>query len=588
MTVADEQIAIRVEVEGAEKGARDLGSLADKVKGLEAASRKGAREVTRLERALERERAAAGTTTQSVNRLTAAEQRHAQSVQASGRSMTEASVSTGRLVSAFGSMGSAMTLLSPSASRLGGAMSAVGSSIAMTTANMGPLGIVLGAVTLALGLAVPALAAMRSETDDLGDSATATTRKLSTMAGMMQRIQRIQAVISLEQALSRGEATQLQHQAAGAVQREALAGAPVAGHPLTASRTRLSDLESELATAEQQLNAAMAGADQGGLANDPSGRGLEVTQRRRRLRRRVAGLRRGAEEARQAVAGDIGQARAEALRHEDLGRVQQVAEVVVIGSAGRRRRGGGRRGGGRRGGRGGRRMTELERLDAGKRRRDEIVVQEQEKRRAVFLAEVSDLEQREAAEEAFHEAQMQRLDAEKQKRDELHAAEMAQQQETIGKFSEAGAEVGGFFTDIYGQMVGDQKTFEEAFIASFKRLMIEKGSEAVFDGTKMVFEGIGMIMNPATSAEGGTKIAAGAGMIALGVAAGAAGAAISVPGGGGAPESPRAGGEAGGGGDKTIVLNMNGPLLTAQSEAGVGRSVQRSLRQAERVYGSAA
>ena len=86
----------------------------------------------------------------------------------------------------------------------------------------------------------------------------------------------------------------------------------------------------------------------------------------------------------------------------------------------------------------------------------------------------------------------------------------------------------------------------------------------------------------------GLKIAAGGGMIALGVAAGAAGAAISVPGGGGAPASPRASRDAGGGGEKTIVLNMNGPLLTAQTEAGVGRSVTRSHRQAERVYGSAA
>ena len=567
--MADDRIAIRVEVEGAEKGTRDLGSLADKVKGLEQASRKSAREVTKLETALERERAAAAGTKASVETLTAAEGAHAAAMRASGATMQENSIRTGRLVSAFGSMGSAMTLLGPQASRLGGALSAVGSSIANTTTTMGPFGIVLGVVTVGLGLLVPALSAAREETEELGASAMDTTRKLGAMANMAALVRQAREGAEVQRRRDQGLETLSEIQTRQATVQQNLQGEGT----LSSQRQVLADLRTRLREAEGRAGVRAAARTNLQMSVAGPVAGVAIGERPSDIRAEIARQEAAIEENERNLSAEA----SDLKRREIAARTEVIIGQAEVepGRAGRRRRG--------------RRLSPAaqEMVDIESKRKIGAVAFAAAARET-FHEEVEQLAEMEALEEAAHNERIARMDREKQKRDEMHQAELEQQAETVRAFGDAGAEVGSFFTSIYGQMINDQKSFEEAFVASFKKLMIEKGSEAVFDGTKMIFEGIGMLINPATSAEGALKIAAGGGMIALGVAAGAAGAAISVPGGGGAPASPRASSDAGGGGEKTIVLNMNGPLLTAQTEAGVGRSVTRSLRQAERVYGSAA
>jgi hypothetical protein len=111
-----------------------------------------------------------------------------------------------------------------------------------------------------------------------------------------------------------------------------------------------------------------------------------------------------------------------------------------------------------------------------------------------------------------------------------------------------------------------------------------------------VAEGVGALLTAVGASAlrpdvAATKALEGAGKIALGIGLGAAGAAVPVPSGASAPSqssTPRLGPESsdrGVGG--SVVVNMNAPAVVTGSVAQVGRSISRTVTQAQLRYGGA-
>lgn len=166
-----------------------------------------------------------------------------------------------------------------------------------------------------------------------------------------------------------------------------------------------------------------------------------------------------------------------------------------------------------------------------------------------------------------------------------HLAEIEKEEElrqeaankTRADINEIGADAAGIASDIFRLALSGQEDLGAAFQAYFSDLMIQKGSEAVFDGTKALFEAVGFAATGNAPAAAG-KAAEGAGLIALGVAAGAVGAAIAPPA-GGAAERPRSEPTPDQGGGGTTVINFDSPLAIVGDERTVAMQLNATINR---------
>lgn len=198
-------------------------------------------------------------------------------------------------------------------------------------------------------------------------------------------------------------------------------------------------------------------------------------------------------------------------------------------------------------------------------------IAEEEKR----MAAEADVRQRASEEQimanrtAAARQRMQELTKEEEESTRRRDAEMA-------RFTDAGEEAAGVLSNAFQLALTGQEDLGTALAAGFSDLMLQKGTQAVFDGTVALFQAAGYFATGNTPAGVG-KTAEGLGLIALGASVGAVGAAIAPPVGGTA-EQPRTEpdpAEAGGG---TLVVNYNNPLAIVGDE----RTVAESLSGIER------
>ena len=178
--------------------------------------------------------------------------------------------------------------------------------------------------------------------------------------------------------------------------------------------------------------------------------------------------------------------------------------------------------------------------------------------------------------------------AEKQK--EAHEAQMERISQQVDAWTDAGQKIGGTVYSAFTTAISGQESFEVAMVKGFKSLAIQFGGQMVNEGIAALLTAVGnTVVNPPAAA---TKAAEGAGKLALGIGLGAAGAAIPVPSAPSAapPQSrpPRLGPQSSDGGvGGSVVVNMNAPAVVTGSVAQVGRSISRTVTQAQLRYGGA-
>lgn len=204
------------------------------------------------------------------------------------------------------------------------------------------------------------------------------------------------------------------------------------------------------------------------------------------------------------------------------------------------------------------------------------------------LAEEADRAAREAAESAAN-AEIAALEKIKEAQVRAHEEQMERIREQVAAWQQAGQKISGSLYSAFVDSVSGAEQFDAAMVKSFKNISIEFGGQMVAEGVGALLTAVGAsALRPDVAA---TKALEGAGKIALGIGLGAAGAAVPVPSGASAPSqssTPRLGPESsdrGVGG--SVVVNMNAPAVVTGSVAQVGRSISRTVTQAQLRYGGA-
>lgn len=148
-----------------------------------------------------------------------------------------------------------------------------------------------------------------------------------------------------------------------------------------------------------------------------------------------------------------------------------------------------------------------------------------------------------------------------------------------------GSLLGQVFADAYGSAINGQKDFGAAFAESMKGILAQLGTRYIVEGAAALFQAIGFAASYQYTAAAG-KAAEGAGLVALGAGLGAVGAAIPsasvTPTAPEKPESPDSGSGSEQNIQRTVVINYNSPVVTAGTRRQLGDQMSSLIRSGSR------
>lgn len=195
------------------------------------------------------------------------------------------------------------------------------------------------------------------------------------------------------------------------------------------------------------------------------------------------------------------------------------------------------------------------------------------------------LEERTAAEEAEREKRQAIAEEENESRTKLAEANEARASEMMENFGSLASGSSKLITSALIDTISGAKTAEEAFTGMLKSFLEMISEYAALKAATEFAEAIGSFARYDFSG-GAQHVAAGLAFTAVAVATGVGAAAIST-GAPAAPARPATGGGEGRGGEKqTVVVNYNSPVVTAQTEAELGRSIGGMVDTGRRRFGS--
>lgn len=483
----------------------------------------------------------------------------------------EASASmSSRVGSATASLGGMISVVgagNPDMARLGGVMSVVGSAASQMGQSMDLVSITIAAMTVAVSALAAGMDHLAEEEAQLREE---NNRLEHSYQDLAQEISNTLATASRVQRNMRGLGTEIEAEA------------------------ELRHLESLQEVTQRELDQyERQRRELSGLQRTFGGAELDRLDRAINLRRQtLIDLRAGIAGARLGV---------EAARDTQIAETIEDTFDAAEDAARRRRRGGRHRDNSEQLARERIRLAEeekrlIEQIDEAVQRRIQT-----ERELAKELAEAAALaREREAAarvqagadavSEAEKEQQRRAVLANQRLEDIRKEEEERQRQvaQTRSQVTDMGDEVGAVFSNAFRLAITGQEDLGVALQQGFSDLMLQKGTEAIFDGTKALFEAVGYAATGNAPAAAG-KATEGVGLIALGASVGAIGAAIAPPAGGGA-ERPRSEPEPGEGGGGTTILNFDSPLAIVGSErevamqlnATVSRGIGRQLTPTRR------
>lgn len=195
------------------------------------------------------------------------------------------------------------------------------------------------------------------------------------------------------------------------------------------------------------------------------------------------------------------------------------------------------------------------------------------------------LEERTAAEEAEREKRQAIAEEENESRTKLAEANEARASEMMENFGSLASGSSKLITSALIDTISGAKTAEEAFTGMLKSFLEMISEYAALKAATEFAEAIGSFARYDFSG-GAQHVAAGLAFTAVAVATGVGAAAINT-GAPAAPARPATGGGEGRGGEKqTVVVNYNSPVVTAQTEAELGRSIGGMVDTGRRRFGS--
>lgn len=179
----------------------------------------------------------------------------------------------------------------------------------------------------------------------------------------------------------------------------------------------------------------------------------------------------------------------------------------------------------------------------------------------------------------------QARDAEQARRDEEKAKRERERDEAerqLDEMTSYSQQVVGLVTEAIGSIIDGTATAEEAFkgmLAGFLEMIAE---QAVLSAAREFAEAIASFARQDYSG-GGQHLAAGVAFTALAIAAGAGSAALTKPT-AAAPQEGASFGQGSNAGGNTVVINWNSPVVTAGTEAALGRRLTGMIQRSAQVY----
>lgn len=444
-----------------------------------------------------------------------------------------------------------------------GSLTASAAAGAQLGGTFGPQGALVGGI---LGAAIPALTALAQHQDaatqaatrhaeavtalasSLQDQATAARRAADVAAGVFgtdtsdSDLTRLAAERRASIQLLQPDRERLQRMAARDTEMRARGG--VTGESI--AQRELRELDERIATAQRELS------------------GIEAEAERRRVR--AAGQERSGIVVPGADRAGLGLDRDQLPRS---GARRPTLEDLMGGSASR---------------------EDIIGLDSGPSSIEQSETVDARRARVRRQREEREREEYAEYEASRREGELKHEDILNEKREQNHQQQLARMQEQTAVLADASSTIGGVFANAFEAAISGQEDFDDALAKGAKSALIQYGTTMVAEGAGALLTGVGnLILNPPAAA---TKLAEGAGKIALGVSLGAAGAAINTGGGAAAakPERPaRSANDArSGDGAAGVVINMNAPSVLGGTHAEFGRNALRGARAAQRRYGVAA
>lgn len=484
---------------------------------------------------------------ESLDNVDSAQQRAGASASSLGEVAQAAGTQWGQLGGALGNTASVFAQLNPRMATSASVLGQVGTASTALTGALGPMGVALAAVTTAVGLYQIAMERAREESEAQERSINALRVSYDDLHSSIVRT--AQARRQFEAIDQRGEGT---------------------AEELQARQRQFQNRAAELTLRIQQLE-----RERGSLTGQLMGPRTVGTLTMLRSQRRAA----------QRQAAQLGE------RIEGGTFLTDVESEIILDPTEQDL---GRGGGGRRGGRRGQSASDdvgpgaalerrfaaeqeiRERNAANEQRRLEEITRAKDEAHAREMAQLAEVESaQQTAKEAEERAIERQIELQAQLLDKAKEAARIQRREAQDFAREASGfaqEIGSAYFNAFQQAIEGTMSLEDALLSATKQILKSIGEELVARGIGKILEGIAEIPSPTAA----TKIGGGTAMVAFGVTLGAAGAAIPSPGGG--AEQPREERDQDGDeGPRTIVVNMNSPVLTAGTQAQVARGMRRSL-----------
>lgn len=446
----------------------------------------------------------------------------------------------GQVGSSLGQVGAVVGRLSPELGALGGILGQIGGATSSLSGAMGPLGAAVAGVTTAVGLGAAAwsLYAERQQAAARVANETAAAFERSTLEGL--RSQLITERAELERLRTGGSDAEFIEQ----------------GRVVRGMESQLSDLERPIREREEQQR-----------------------EQERREQNRIT-------------------AAAQYAEHErENARILAEQNAILEEQAALRGGGGGRGGGASPFGENETRARleresafarDLEeqavddhRRDLQERERAEIEMYESIKAAARETWEEEKAASRERMERAIEERDAQIEALEKQKLAAREAGEEIRDH-AMGVLQPA---VSGL-VDALSAVLAGTKSADEAFMGMLSSFLEMISQQAALEAAKEFASAIASFASQDYPG-GAMHIAAGVAWTGVAIAAGA-GAVATAPAAQSAPASPERGATNSGSGDRTVVVNVNGPMMNAGGRAELGRDIRSLVEEGDRYYGSAA
>jgi hypothetical protein len=516
------EIIVRIEYEGAEQGAQQLDQLIAKLEGVTSATHESA----------------SASTAANTARIAANQQIE-------------------QLGGALGQVGSTLARVNPEFGRLAGTIGTVAGSLPALTGSLGPVAQGMAAMTIAVDLGSQAWEHFTEASEDSIESMRLAAEQAGRTA---EQISTLVAELRAEQRADR----------------------------IAANRATQADISSTLTEAMERAE------QQAALARDTGNRINMLESRSSAQRVRIAETTgRRFFEIVQTDQASLVRLRAQFARETvSLAEAQAEAETAAALTAidrTRQRRGGG-------GGRESTAIADAERTLAIVAATDRRIEAESD----AFKRQIEENQAQRDTESTARRIENERLvDAAKRRSDQLADRQHLAAIERIEKEKSArtaatearraeNAEIASALTSITQSVTGafeaaieGEKSLEEALVEATKQILKQFGIELVAKGIGKILEGIAEIPSPTAA----TKIGGGAAMVGFGIGLGAAGAAIPSAPSGAQAESPREDRPTGdGGGARTLVINMNNPVMAAATQAQLARGLRRQMA-ADRTIG---